>query len=140
MTTLENLWYGNIRPVESFVDGNTEYKSLLRLVGKNREKLEATLSPEQTELFEKYESAVRGHGRGRSVLLRIPARRPADDRTVWRNQGRSIANLYQRVCPHFHVRAGVYTHRKIAAKQNCFAAMCIMLRFGYLPNTLFFLP
>ena len=59
MTTLENLWYGNIRPVESFVDGNTEYKSLLRLVGKNREKLEATLSPEQTELFEKYESAVR---------------------------------------------------------------------------------
>ena len=58
MTILENLWYGNIRPVESFVDGNTEYKSLLRLVGKNREKLEATLSPEQSELFEKYSTAV----------------------------------------------------------------------------------
>ena len=58
MTILENLWYGNIRPVESFVDGNTEYKSLLRLVGKNREKLEATLSHEQAELFEKFYTAV----------------------------------------------------------------------------------
>ena len=58
MTVLENLWYGNIRPVESFVDGNTEYKSLLRLVANNREKLEATLSPEQAELFEKFYTAV----------------------------------------------------------------------------------
>lgn len=58
MTILENLWYGNIRPVEEFVDGNTEYRNLLRLVGSNREKLEATLSPEQAELFEKYYTAV----------------------------------------------------------------------------------
>ncbi|MBO4732919.1 MAG: hypothetical protein J5662_00430 [Clostridia bacterium] len=58
MTILENLWYGNIRPVEEFVDGNAEYKSLLRLVGNNREKLEATLSPEQAELFEKFYTAV----------------------------------------------------------------------------------
>ena len=35
-----------------------EYKSLLRLVGKNRENLEATLSPEQAELFEKFYTAV----------------------------------------------------------------------------------
>ncbi len=58
MTTLENLWYGNIRPVEEFVDGNAEYRSLLRLVGNNREKLAATLSPEQAELFEKFYTAV----------------------------------------------------------------------------------
>ena len=58
MTILENLWYGNVRPVEQFVDGNAEYRSLLRLVGNNREKLEATLSPEQTELFEKFCTAV----------------------------------------------------------------------------------
>ena len=45
MTILENLWYGNIRTVEEFVDGNAEYKNLLRLVVKNREKLETTLSP-----------------------------------------------------------------------------------------------
>lgn len=54
MTTLENLWHGNIRPVEQFVEGNAEYRNLLRLVGNNREKLEATLTPEQAELFKKY--------------------------------------------------------------------------------------
>ena len=58
MTILENLWYGNVRPAEEFVDGNTEYKTLLRLVGNNREKLAATLSPEQAELFEKFYTAV----------------------------------------------------------------------------------
>lgn len=58
MTALENLWYGNIRPVEEFVDGNAEYRNLLRLVGNNREKLEATLSPEQAELFEIFYTAA----------------------------------------------------------------------------------
>ena len=58
MTTLEILWYGNIRPVEQFVEGNTEYKNLLRLVGSNREKLEATLNPEQAKLFEKFYTAA----------------------------------------------------------------------------------
>ena len=58
MTTLENLWYGNIRPVEQFVEGHAEYKSLLHLVDNNREKLEATLNNEQAELFEKYYTAV----------------------------------------------------------------------------------
>ena len=58
MTTLENLWYGNIRPVEQFVEGNAEYKTLLRLVGNTREKLEAILTPEQVEMFEKYYTAT----------------------------------------------------------------------------------
>ena len=53
MTTLEELWYGNIRPVETYIEGNMEYRSLLRIVAKNREKLETTLNPEQAELFEK---------------------------------------------------------------------------------------
>lgn len=58
MTTLENLWCGNIRPVEEFLANNKEYKELLRLVGNNREKLEATLNPEHAELFEKYYTAT----------------------------------------------------------------------------------
>lgn len=44
MTALEDLWYGNIRPVENYIEGNMEYKSLLRLVGENHENFEATLS------------------------------------------------------------------------------------------------
>ena len=51
MTTLEDLWYGNIRPVENYVEGNVEYKSLLRLVSKNRETLESELSKNQIELY-----------------------------------------------------------------------------------------
>ena len=54
MTVLEDLWYGNIRPIENFIDGNMEYKGLLRLVSKNREALESELSPKQLDLLEKY--------------------------------------------------------------------------------------
>ena len=32
MTVLEDLWYGNIRPIENFIEGNMEHKGLLRLV------------------------------------------------------------------------------------------------------------
>lgn len=58
MTVLEDLWYGNIRPIENFVDGNMEYKELLRLVSKNREVLESELSPKELELLEKYNLSV----------------------------------------------------------------------------------
>ena len=60
MTVLEDLWYGNIRPVENYVEGNTEYKGLLRLVSKNREVLESELSPKELELFEKYNLSING--------------------------------------------------------------------------------
>ena len=35
MTALENLWYGNLHPVEEFLTDNKEYKGLLRIVAKN---------------------------------------------------------------------------------------------------------
>ena len=58
MTALEDLWYGNIRPVETYIEGNVEYKNLLRLVSKNRETLENELTPKQLELLEKYTASV----------------------------------------------------------------------------------
>lgn len=36
MTVLEDLWYGNIRPIENFIEGNAEYKGLLRRVSKKQ--------------------------------------------------------------------------------------------------------
>lgn len=54
MTTLEDLWYGNILPIENFIEGNAEYKGVLRLVSKNREVLESELSPRQLDILEKY--------------------------------------------------------------------------------------
>ena len=58
MTALEDLWYGNIHPVETYIEGNVEYKNLLRLVSKNREALENELTPKQLELLEKYTASV----------------------------------------------------------------------------------
>ena len=58
MTVLEDLWYGNIRPIETFIDGNTEYKGLLRLVSKSRDVLENELSPKGLELLKKYNLSV----------------------------------------------------------------------------------
>lgn len=52
------MWYGNLHPVEEFLADNKEYKGLLRILAKNREKLENSLSPEQAELFEKYYTAT----------------------------------------------------------------------------------
>ncbi|MBO4693871.1 MAG: hypothetical protein J5659_05740 [Clostridia bacterium] len=49
---------GNIRPVETYIEGNAEYKNLLRLVSKNRETLENELNAKQLELFEKYIASV----------------------------------------------------------------------------------
>ena len=58
MTLLEDLWYGNIRPIENFIEGNMEYKDLLRLVSKNREVFESELSPKQLDLLEKFNLSV----------------------------------------------------------------------------------
>lgn len=59
MTLLENLWYGNVHPVEEFLEWNKEYKKLLRIAVKDQERCSASLSPEQAELFEKFDSAVK---------------------------------------------------------------------------------
>ena len=58
MTVLEDLWYGNIDPVETYIEGNMEYKNSLRLVSKNREALENKLSQKQFELFEKHTASA----------------------------------------------------------------------------------
>ena len=51
---LKEMWYGNIAPHDSIpVD-----KQLLSLMGRNREKLEETLTEKQKELLEKYDEAL----------------------------------------------------------------------------------
>ena len=59
MRILEEFWYGNIEPMEYGPFSNEEYKELLRLITKNDEKLQATFSAEQQELFSKYTDCVR---------------------------------------------------------------------------------
>ena len=54
MTTIENLYYGNIVPAEKGIKRGSEYSKLLNLAARNEEKLSATLTKEQKILFEKY--------------------------------------------------------------------------------------
>ena len=58
MKILEEFWYGNIEPPE-YVTSSKEYKKLQELICRNEEKLIATMTDEQKELFEKYTDCVR---------------------------------------------------------------------------------
>lgn len=58
MTTLENLYYGNIVPADKDIRRGSEYSKLLNLSVRNEEKLLPTLSKEQKLIFEKYKDCV----------------------------------------------------------------------------------
>lgn len=53
------FWYGNIEPTEYDTSSCKEYKKLLELICRNKEKLRATMTDEQKELFAKYTNCVR---------------------------------------------------------------------------------
>ena len=59
MRILEELWYGNIEPTEYDSDASKEYREALRLISRNEEKLLATMTDEQKELFSRYTDVVR---------------------------------------------------------------------------------
>ena len=59
MNILEELWYGNIEPAEYDVSPSKEYKEMLQLISRNEDKLVATMTDEQKELFTKYADCVR---------------------------------------------------------------------------------
>ena len=49
MTTLEDLWYGNINPNETILIQNRQFKHLLSLMGKSRDKLTDTFANQQKD-------------------------------------------------------------------------------------------
>ena len=59
MNVLEEFWYGNIEPAEYDTSSSREYKELLQLISRNEEKLLATMTEDQKELFTKYADCVR---------------------------------------------------------------------------------
>ena len=58
MTTLENLYYGNIDPANKYIKCGSEYSKLINLSVRNEEKLVPTLSKEQKVIFEKYKDCI----------------------------------------------------------------------------------
>ena len=61
MNILEEFWYGNLEPTEYDTPSNKECKELLQLISRNEEKLLATMTEDQKELFAKYTDCVREH-------------------------------------------------------------------------------
>ena len=59
MNILEELWYGNLDPAEYDACPDEEYKELVRLISRNEEKLLATMTDAQKELFTRYTDCVR---------------------------------------------------------------------------------
>ena len=59
MRILEYFWYGNIEPTEYDTSSCKEYKEVLQLITRNEEKLLATMTDEQKDLFSRYTDCVR---------------------------------------------------------------------------------
>ena len=86
MTTLENLWYGNIRPFEQSFKKDSAYAELLSLVIRHQEDLQALLNDEEKEIFEKFtdcsnemhdlserESFTKGFTLGARIIIEVMA-------------------------------------------------------------------
>ena len=58
MKTIDELWYGNISPFEQCTRGDKRLKELLKLVARNREDLDGSLTEKQKETLEKFEECM----------------------------------------------------------------------------------
>ena len=58
MDIINELWYGNVSPFEQCTRGDKRLKALLKLVARNREKLDGMLTDKQKETLEKFEDCM----------------------------------------------------------------------------------
>ena len=59
MNILEEFWYGNLDPAEYDASPSEEYQELIRLISRNEEKLLATMTDAQKDLFSRFQDCVR---------------------------------------------------------------------------------
>ena len=59
MSVLEEFQYGNLDPTEYDTSPSEEYKEILQLISRNEEKLLATMTDAQKDLFSRYQDCVR---------------------------------------------------------------------------------
>lgn len=69
MNILEEFWYSNIEPSEYDASSDPEYKELLQLISRNEDKLLATMTDEQKDLFSRYSDCVREYQTMAECLL-----------------------------------------------------------------------
>ena len=59
MSILEEFWYGNLDPAEYDACPSKDYKEMLQLISRNEDKLLATMTDDQKDLFSRYQDCVR---------------------------------------------------------------------------------
>ena len=69
MNILEEFWYGNLDPAEYDSCTTKEYKEILQLISRNEEKLQATMTEAQKDLFFRYTDCVREYQAMAECLL-----------------------------------------------------------------------
>ena len=69
MGILEDFWCGNIEPSEFDTSLSPEYREILLLISRNEDKLLATMTDTQKELFSRYTDCVREHQAMAECLL-----------------------------------------------------------------------
>lgn len=69
MSVLEEFWYGNLDPAEYDASPSEEYRELIRLLSRNEEKLLATMTDAQKDLFSRYQDCVREYQTMAECLL-----------------------------------------------------------------------
>lgn len=55
---LDELWYGNINPQGRSTENSRAVKELLRLMGRNRDRLNDAMTEEQRKTLEKYDDCI----------------------------------------------------------------------------------
>ena len=58
LTTLEDLYYGNISPHERYIKRGTRVDKLVKLICKNEEELNSGLTEKQKETFDKFKDCT----------------------------------------------------------------------------------
>lgn len=58
MTTLEDLYYGNISPHEKYIKCGTKVDKLVKRICENEEELNSGLTKKQKEIFDKFKDCT----------------------------------------------------------------------------------
>ena len=88
---LEELWYGNIIPMEHSIGGNAHIKKLINLMGKNRDILSETLNDSQKELLAKYDDAVNAlHKAGVHIITHMILGLPGENQLMMQETAKYI--------------------------------------------------
>ena len=76
---IDELWYGNVSPMDDTRNNTEEMKELMSYIARHQEELVATLTDEQKAIFEKFDDCLSEYKQGRKsdIFICLPPRSKA---------------------------------------------------------------